>query len=61
MTALTECVPLLLSGYVHEEHEYNKYGNRIEVSLNPDVTPEEKDKQLFQYDPPPPSFIRPVL
>eukprot|EP00242_Pyramimonas_sp_CCMP2087_P003802 CAMPEP_0198211696 /NCGR_PEP_ID=MMETSP1445-20131203/25161_1 /TAXON_ID=36898 /ORGANISM="Pyramimonas sp., Strain CCMP2087" /LENGTH=284 /DNA_ID=CAMNT_0043886017 /DNA_START=139 /DNA_END=989 /DNA_ORIENTATION=+ len=35
-------------GYVHEEHEYNKNGNRIEVSLNPDVTPEEKDKQLFQ-------------
>jgi hypothetical protein len=47
-------VPLLLSGYVHEEHEYNKNGNRIEVSLNPDVTPEEKDKQLFQYDSRPP-------
>mmetsp|Transcript_14536 Transcript_14536/g.31132 ORF Transcript_14536/g.31132 Transcript_14536/m.31132 type:complete len:396 (-) Transcript_14536:291-1478(-) len=32
-------------GYVHE---YNKYGDRIEVSLNPDVTPEEKDKAKFK-------------
>jgi hypothetical protein len=31
-------------------HEYNKYGDRIEVTLNPDVTPEEKDKAKFKYD-----------